>query len=138
MELKVFIILAVFAFSRVFSYNGQPQNQNLNLPWTFPNIQQIFAQSFAPDSRSGMLQGGLGTNVFDVMFQWNIIDFEYPTPQARANAIAARQFIPQNVVPLGIAVNVNRVFVSTPRWSDGEFKFLIPDATILTNFGYRT
>lgn len=126
MKLKLLIILTIFAFSRAHSpfnkhYVGQQQTRNTNLPWTLQN-QQATPQSFPPERRNGTLQGGFGTNAFDVMFQWNIMDFEYPSPQARANAIATRQFIPQNVIPLGIAVNVDRIFVSTPRWNEGNLK----------------
>lgn len=99
---------------------GQQQNRNTNLPWTLQSQQQATPQSFPPERRNGTLQGGLGTNAFDIMFQWNIMDFEYPSPQARSNAIATRQFIPQNVIPLGIAVNGDRIFVSTPRWNEGK------------------
>lgn len=121
--MKFFVFLTIFAFARAHSpfnkhFVGQQQNRNTNLPWTLQNQQQ--PQSFPAERRNGTLQGGLGTNVFDVMFQWNIMDFEYPSPQQRANAIATRQFIPQNVIPLGVAVNVDRVFVSTPRWNEGE------------------
>jgi len=124
MKLNLLIILTVFAFSRAHSpfnkhYVGQQQNRNTNLPWTLQS-QQATPQSFPPERRNGTLQGGFGTNAFDVMFQWNIMDFEYPSPQARSNAIATRQFIPQNVIPLGIAVNVDRIFISTPRWNEGK------------------
>jgi hypothetical protein len=58
------------------------------------------------------------TNVFQTVFQWNIIDFEFP-PGARQAAIRNRQFIPENNVPLGIAATFDRVFVTTPRWLEG-------------------
>lgn len=65
------------------------------------------------------LLGGIGSNAFEVMFQWNIMEFAFPSQQQRAQALASRQFIPENVAPLGIAVSNDRIFVTTPRWNDG-------------------
>lgn len=108
------------------------QNRNGPLPWTsqWTNAASLqFAQNpfqqFVPnqlqqiDRKNLTLSGGIGTNVFDVIFQWNIMDFVYPSPNQRAQAISNGQFIPENVVPLGIAVNNDRVFVTTPRWNLG-------------------
>lgn len=65
------------------------------------------------------LAGGAGTDVFDTVFQWKIMDYAYPTQQARQQAIQSRAFIPENAAPLGIATSGNRVFVTTPRWNLG-------------------
>lgn len=78
---------------------------------------QWTSQAIEANNRS--LAGGIGTNVFDVMFQWNIMEFAYPSQQQRAIAISNGQFIPENVAPLGIAVSEDRVFVTTPRWNLG-------------------
>lgn len=123
-KIQFFLAISVFvALSHAHSpfnkhYVGQ---RNINQSWN-----QQTPSNFPADRRNGSLQGGIGTNAFDVMFQWNIMDYEFPSANARANAIATRQFVPQNVIPLGVAVNNDRIFVSTPRWNDGE-KFLLSE-----------
>lgn len=108
------ILVSVLSFSSGYSpFHKQPfgQSKRVNVPaqWT--------AQQTDANNRS--LGGGIGTDVFDVMFQWNIMEFAYPSQQQRAIAISSGQFIPENVAPLGIAVSEDRVFVTTPRWNLG-------------------
>lgn len=113
--MKFLLILTFIAFSCAHS----PFNKHFN---HHRSINQNWSQNSV---RNGTIQGGIGTNAFNTVFQWNIMDFEFPTPQARANAIAAQQFIPQNVVPLGIAASADRVFVTTPRWKEGKLRYLL-------------
>lgn len=115
--MKIVIFCAIFAVNHCYSpFHKQPIGQRYNAPvpcsnqWTVPGIDRPYNRS---------LQGGIGTNVFEVMFQWNIMEFAYPSQQLRAQAISSGQFIPENVAPLGIAVSEERVFVTTPRWNDG-------------------
>jgi hypothetical protein len=115
MKLK-FGIFLVIATSVAVSRAHSPFNKH----FTGQNFVPQWQQQQQPERRNGSIAGGIGSNAFDVMFQWNIMDYEYPTAAARANAIAARQFIPQNVIPLGVAVSNDRIFVSTPRWNEGE------------------
>lgn len=85
--------------------------------------QSLWANPWAPleayNVNNRSLDGGIGTDVFETMFQWNIMEFAYPSQQLRAQAISTGQFIPQNVAPLGIAVTDDKVFVTTPRWNLG-------------------
>lgn len=60
-----------------------------------------------------------GKNVFEVVYQWKVIDFLYPSLQARNNAIRSRAFIPENNLPLGVDRFKNRIFITTPRWNPG-------------------
>lgn len=76
-------------------------------------------QNIPLNGNNRTLSGGIGTNVFDTMFQWNIMEFAYPSQQQRAVAISNGQYIPENAAPLGIAVTPDRVFVTTPRWNNG-------------------
>lgn len=108
--MKFFVLLTFVAFS----YAHSPFNKQFT---HHRSVNQNWSQNFV---KNGTIQGGVGTNAFDTIFQWNIMDYEYPSPQARANAIAAQQFIPENVVPLGVAASVDRIFVTTPRWKEGE------------------
>ncbi|PZC86388.1 hypothetical protein B5X24_HaOG209107 [Helicoverpa armigera] len=53
------------------------------------------------------------------LYRWKQIDYEYPSAQARQQAINNRQFIQANVIPLGVERWKDRVFISTPRWKSG-------------------
>lgn len=80
---SILILLAVFSFGRCYSpfhkqRTGPSRNGARDNQW----INQYQAQTQDGNNRS--LSGGIGTNVFDVMFQWNIMEFAYPTQQARA------------------------------------------------------
>lgn len=52
-------------------------------------------------------------------YQWKEIDFQYPTLEEHRNAIDNQTFIPQNVIPVGLEVYENRLFVTLPRWKNG-------------------
>jgi Major royal jelly protein len=116
----VLVLFTVIALGRCYSpfhkqrigpnRTGPPRDNQWNNPWQTP-------ASVGNNSRT--LSGGIGTNAFDVMFQWNIMEFAYPSQQQRSQAINSQAFIPENVAPLGIAVSRDRVFVTTPRWNDG-------------------
>lgn len=54
-----------------------------------------------------------------VAFQWKQMDFEYPDIDARQEAIRNETFISENVVPVGLEVYQNRLFVTLPRWKKG-------------------
>ena len=38
----------------------------------------------------------------DIVCQWNQIDFKFPTPHDKAEAIRNKDFIQQNVIPIDI------------------------------------
>lgn len=54
-----------------------------------------------------------------IAFQWKIMDFEYPSQQARQEAISSKSFVAENVIPIGLEVYKNRLFVTLPRWKAG-------------------
>ncbi|XP_011194670.1 protein yellow [Zeugodacus cucurbitae] len=60
-----------------------------------------------------------GSKPFQVVNEWKYLDFEYPTYAQRQRAIAKREFVPENNLPLGIDVYGERMFITTPRWKDG-------------------
>ncbi|CAH1154780.1 unnamed protein product [Phaedon cochleariae] len=61
----------------------------------------------------------LCTNKLQEHFQWNIIDFEYPSDEARLQAILTGRFKPENGLPVGIEVWNDKLFISVPRWKEG-------------------
>lgn len=54
-----------------------------------------------------------------VVYQWKQIDYEYPNIGERQAAIANGDFIQENVIPVGIEVYRDRLFVTLPRWKKG-------------------
>lgn len=58
-------------------------------------------------------------NKFEEVFNWNIVDFQYPSAAAREKAIKNGRFIPKNNQPLGLEVWRNKLFVTFPPWMPG-------------------
>lgn len=54
-----------------------------------------------------------------VIYQWKQIDFEYPNIQERQFAISNGNFIQENVIPVGLEVYKDRLFITLPRWKKG-------------------
>ncbi|KAI8436496.1 hypothetical protein MSG28_010047 [Choristoneura fumiferana] len=48
------------------------------------------------------------------VFEWNQLDFQYPSPEARQQAIDSKTFIPENNLPMGVEVFEDRLFVTVP------------------------
>lgn len=56
---------------------------------------------------------------FKAKYKWNLLDFEFETPQERVDAIKNGSFISENIIPTGIDVNDNRLFLALPRLKTG-------------------
>lgn len=54
-----------------------------------------------------------------VAYQWKQVDFNYPNAAARASAIQSGAFVPENVIPVGLEVYKQRLFMTLPRWKTG-------------------
>lgn len=54
-----------------------------------------------------------------VAYQWKEIDFEYQSSEDRQKALETKAFIPENVMPVGLEVYQNRLFITLPRWKTG-------------------
>ena len=55
----------------------------------------------------------------DIIYEWTQLDFQFPTPEARQQAIDSRSFIPENNIPMGLEIFGDRLFVTVPRWRTG-------------------
>lgn len=65
----------------------------------------------------------LATYKLQEHFEWNILDYEYPTEKARIQALKTGRLIPENSLPVGMELWRDKVFVSVPRWRPGtEYK----------------
>lgn len=54
-----------------------------------------------------------------IAYQWKQIDFEFRNDQARQEAMENGTFIPSNIIPMGLEVFKNRLFMTMPRWKNG-------------------
>lgn len=52
-------------------------------------------------------------------YSWNVIDFQFDTPESRLNAVESKEFIPERCVPSGIEIWKDKVFISIPRYKAG-------------------
>ncbi|XP_039962702.1 protein yellow-like [Bactrocera tryoni] len=52
-------------------------------------------------------------------YSWTELDFAFPNPGLKQQAIATGDYIPQNGLPVGVEHWGNRLFVTVPRWRDG-------------------
>ncbi|CAH0715827.1 unnamed protein product, partial [Brenthis ino] len=55
----------------------------------------------------------------DIIYEWKELDFEFPSPEARQEAIESRNFIPENNIPMGLEIFGDRLFITVPRWKYG-------------------
>lgn len=54
-----------------------------------------------------------------VAYEWREMDFKYESPDQRWSAIESGAFKPANVIPFGLEVYRQRLFVTLPRWRNG-------------------
>ncbi|ALC39395.1 yellow-b [Drosophila busckii] len=61
----------------------------------------------------------LGKDNLRVAYEWREMDFKYESDDARWTAIESGAFKPANVIPFGIELHRQRLFVTLPRWRHG-------------------
>lgn len=52
-------------------------------------------------------------------FSWNQVTFEWPDAEFEKKAISTGAYIPENNLILGIAIWMDKVFITIPRWRAG-------------------
>lgn len=53
-------------------------------------------------------------------YSWNQLDFVFPSQTMKDVALASGSYIPTNALPVGVEHWGSRLFVTVPRWRDGE------------------
>lgn len=48
-------------------------------------------------------------------FVWEELEFDWPSEEAKQDAIDSGQYIPKNNLPLGMDVWQNKIFITVPR-----------------------
>lgn len=66
-----------------------------------------------------LVTGVVANDNLRVAYQWKQIDFEFPNIDERQAAITNLTFISENIIPVGLEVYKNRLFVTLPRWKKG-------------------
>ncbi|XP_055529991.1 protein yellow-like isoform X2 [Wyeomyia smithii] len=122
----LWLLLAFFAFVDGYSPFMKVRHGTIDISGSAQNSSPIVANPyFAPlvtlknKNDKNEFDTSEGKDIFEVIYQWKIIDFLYPSLQARNNAIRTRAFIPDNNLPLGVDRFRNRIFITTPRWNPG-------------------
>uniref|UniRef100_A0A6V7LC42 Protein yellow n=1 Tax=Bracon brevicornis TaxID=1563983 RepID=A0A6V7LC42_9HYME len=70
--------------------------------------------------KSGIWGTNFGRAPILERYSWNILDWAYPDQTSRDAAIASGDYVPQNGLPVGIEVWRNKLFVTVPRWKNGQ------------------
>lgn len=70
------------------------------VPWMF-SVWLVGSQAARQSPRNTSSYGK-----FREVFQWNQVDFAFPSQRARQTAISNKTFIPENNLPLGIEVTL--------------------------------
>lgn len=52
-------------------------------------------------------------------FSWNQVIFEWPDPEVEKKAISSGAYIPENNLILGMAIWMDKLFITIPRWKAG-------------------
>ncbi|XP_050671340.1 protein yellow-like isoform X3 [Leptidea sinapis] len=68
---------------------------------------------------SQYLPADVETPPFSTLYKWKQIDFEFPSEAARYQALANRDYVPENVLPLGLEIWGSRIWVTLPSWRRG-------------------
>lgn len=88
--------------------------------WSYPFISLLlFLQNGNVNGLKGWgLQFGRAP-IFE-RFAWKKLDFAYPDERSRQLAIETGEYVPENSLPVGIEIWRNKLFVTIPRWRNGE------------------
>ncbi|KAG6456387.1 protein yellow [Manduca sexta] len=54
-----------------------------------------------------------------IVYEWKQLDYQFPSPEARQQALDSKSFVPENNIPMGLEVYEDRLFVTVPRWRYG-------------------
>ncbi|XP_018406226.1 PREDICTED: protein yellow-like [Cyphomyrmex costatus] len=58
-------------------------------------------------------------HTLNTVYSWKQVEFKFPNDTVRNEYKASGNYIPENNVPLGLAIWHNKMFVTVPRWKKG-------------------
>lgn len=114
------IYLAAIAIIATGVECHSPFKNNAAKPLT-PITQPIYSAVTPPTLQISPFDNTLNKNrnPFEVIYQWQILDFQYPSNAHRSRAISSGEFVPENNLPLGVDSSGDRLFITMPRWKNG-------------------
>lgn len=56
---------------------------------------------------------------FQVLYEWNLMDYEWELPEAKNRAIKTGEYIPENNILTGLEIDDDKIFVTIPRGRSG-------------------
>lgn len=80
------------------------------------------------------IDGIYGAFKLEERYSWNQLDFVFPSQTMKDIALASGTYIPQNALPVGVEHWSNKLFVTVPRWRDGNFVFVLFKSEKSSNF----
>lgn len=54
------------------------------------------------------------------LYRWSSLDYTFASDEHKNYAIQRGEFVPENNLPVGIEVWKNKLFVTVPRWDNGN------------------
>lgn len=54
------------------------------------------------------------------LYKWSSLDYTFSSDQHKSYALERGEFVPENNLPVGIEVWRNKLFVTVPRWANGN------------------
>lgn len=54
------------------------------------------------------------------LYKWSSLDYTFASDAHKSYALERGEFVPENNLPVGIEVWKNKLFVTVPRWSNGN------------------
>ncbi|EFN87184.1 protein yellow [Harpegnathos saltator] len=58
-------------------------------------------------------------HTFDTVYSWKQVEYKLPNDSIQNEFIASGDYVPENNMPLGLAVWHKKIFVTVPRWKRG-------------------
>ncbi|XP_069685307.1 protein yellow-like isoform X2 [Periplaneta americana] len=65
------------------------------------------------------VRGEVPSEVFEVTYEWNKLDFKWPDDSVKARYLANSQYIPENITISGVKVWRDRLYITLPRLRHG-------------------
>lgn len=93
--------------------------KNHNAKPLTPINKPIYSVTSSPAKTPSSFDTSKNRNPFEIVYQWKILDFQYPSDAHRQQAIQSGDFVPENNLPLGVDRSGDRLFVTMPRWKNG-------------------
>lgn len=87
----------------------------------FLSVSFFFSFSSLP-AVSCMLASSVALQKLAEVYSWSALDYTFSSDEHRTYALERGEFVPENNLPVGIEVHKNKLFVTVPRWKNGNLR----------------